>query len=362
MTDDVYRKLAKVLDTLPNGFPATESGIEIKILKWIFEPEEAELFCDLRLNFETAQQVSERTGRPLEGLEEKLLHMAERGEILTANMGGINLFKMVPYAVGIYEFTSDRMDQELAKLNEEYLPHFLPGLLGNSPPIFQTIPVEEDLTASQEALPYQKISKLLESCQSFKVSVCHCKKENGLLNKPCDRPVEVCLAMAPIPDAFANATSSGRIISREEARSILTMAEEKGMVHLTSNVQDGHYFICNCCSCCCGVLDGINTLGIPAWSVFNSDYYAVIDADRCTSCGICADERCQVKAIDAGEDVYEITPEKCIGCGLCISTCPEEAISLVKKSDEDIVTPPTDEMDWFRKRGQKRGVDFSKYE
>ena len=48
MSDEVYRKLAKVLDTFPNGFPATESRIEIKLLKKIFRPEEADLFCDLR--------------------------------------------------------------------------------------------------------------------------------------------------------------------------------------------------------------------------------------------------------------------------------------------------------------------------
>jgi electron transport complex protein RnfB len=32
MRDEVYHQLAKVLDTLPNGFPSRESGIEIKLL------------------------------------------------------------------------------------------------------------------------------------------------------------------------------------------------------------------------------------------------------------------------------------------------------------------------------------------
>ena len=63
MSNDVYRKLAKVLDTLPNGFPATESGLEIKLLQKIFTPEEADLFCDLRLSLETPVQIAERTGR-----------------------------------------------------------------------------------------------------------------------------------------------------------------------------------------------------------------------------------------------------------------------------------------------------------
>jgi hypothetical protein len=75
MSDDSYRKLAKVLDTLPNGFPPTESGLEIRLLEKIFEPEEADLVCDLRLTFETPEQIAERTGRPLEGLKEMLLSM-----------------------------------------------------------------------------------------------------------------------------------------------------------------------------------------------------------------------------------------------------------------------------------------------
>jgi len=31
MNDTIYQKLAKTLDTLPNGFPSTESGVEIRI-------------------------------------------------------------------------------------------------------------------------------------------------------------------------------------------------------------------------------------------------------------------------------------------------------------------------------------------
>ena len=69
MSDEIYRKLATVLDTLPNGFPAREDGLEIRLLERIFDPDQAELFCDLRLVFESAEQIAERTGRPLEGLE-----------------------------------------------------------------------------------------------------------------------------------------------------------------------------------------------------------------------------------------------------------------------------------------------------
>ena len=36
----------------------------------------------------------------------------------------------------------------------------------------------------------------------------------------------------------------------------------------------------------------------------NSNYYAVIDEEECVSCGVCADERCQVFAIEETEDAY----------------------------------------------------------
>jgi electron transport complex protein RnfB len=81
MSDEIYKKLAKVLDTLPNGFPSTPSGVEIKLLKKIFTPEQADLFCSLRMTFETAGQIAERTGRPLPGLEVQLTAMAEAGQI-----------------------------------------------------------------------------------------------------------------------------------------------------------------------------------------------------------------------------------------------------------------------------------------
>lgn len=40
---DVYRELQKNLDNMPVGFPATESDVEIRLLKHLFTPEEAEI-------------------------------------------------------------------------------------------------------------------------------------------------------------------------------------------------------------------------------------------------------------------------------------------------------------------------------
>ncbi len=361
MSDEIYYRLAKVLDTLPNGFPATSSGVEIRLLKKIFEPDEAELFCDLRLSFETAAQIAERTGRPLEGLEEKLLKMRERGELMSVNLGGVHLFKMVPWVFGIFEFQLPRLDREFVELNEEFMVDYGRQFFGNTPQMMQTLPIEEEIKSIQEALPYERVSTLVDTSQSIMVMECICKKEQAIKDNRCEKPLEVCMAFAPIPGVFDD-SKNGRVVGRDEAKAILRKAEDAGLVHMTGNIQEGRFYICNCCGCCCGVLRGINELGIPASTVVNSHYYAVIDPGACTMCGVCADERCQVNAIEEGDDAYRVVPEKCIGCGLCVTTCPVEAIGLVRKDAADIVPPPADEKEWYRERGRRRGVDFSRYE
>lgn len=357
MSDEIYHKLAKVLDALPNGFPSTESGVEIKILKRIFKPDDIELFCDLKLTFETPEQIASRTGRPIEGLEEKLTSMWERGQIWGMKLGPMKLFRIAPWALGIYEFQLPHMDRELAAMCEEYGGVFGRQFFDKKPQLMQVIPIEREIPGKHESLTYEKVSSLIENGQSFLLNDCICKKGKALLDHRCEKPMEVCLAIAPVPGAF-DSPRSGHVISKTEAYDVLKKSEEAGMVHLTWNVESGQFFICNCCGCCCGVLRSINDHGIPASKVVNSYYYAEIDPDKCEVCGTCLNERCQVNAIEAGEDANRVIREKCIGCGLCVSTCPSEAIQLIRKQSADLVLPPKDEMTWYEERARQRGVDI----
>jgi Na+-translocating ferredoxin:NAD+ oxidoreductase subunit B len=360
MENKVYQKLADVLDTLPNGFPATPSGVEIQLLKKVFTEDQADLFCDLRLSFETTEAIAKRTGRPLEGLEEKLKEMGVDGQIFAINLGGTWIFRMLPWLFGIYEFQLPRLDKEFAQLCEEYHPVFNRHFFSKKPQLMQVLPIQEKIAVQQEALSYEKVSSLIDRNASFKVMDCICKKEQSLLGKPCDRPLRVCLAIAPIPGIFED-SATGQVINKEEAYALLKSTEEAGLVHLTANTQDDNIYICNCCGCCCGVLRSINELGIPASEVINSHFYAVIDAENCTQCGMCAEQRCQVKAIEETEDRYRVIGKRCIGCGLCVTTCPTGAIRLVHKAQADLVAPPKDERAWYEERARARGVDFSRY-
>ena len=72
---DVYERLAKRLHELPQGFPPTETGVELRILRKLFSPEEAEMALKVKPMPETAKAISERLGMPLEEIGEKLSHI-----------------------------------------------------------------------------------------------------------------------------------------------------------------------------------------------------------------------------------------------------------------------------------------------
>jgi Na+-translocating ferredoxin:NAD+ oxidoreductase subunit B len=237
--------------------------------------------------------------------------------------------------------------------------HWGMQFMRQGPHMMQVVPIEKQIPVKQEALTYQQASGLIERAESFRVNECMCKKKERLLDNPCSKPTEVCLAMDSVPGALEKYTWwGGKVITREEAYEVLRKAEEAGLVHLTSNIESGHWFICNCCGCCCGPL---RATIMGATNFVNSHYYAEIDPELCSACGICADERCQVNAIEKGEEFSSVITAKCIGCGLCASTCPTEAITMVHKKPEDRGYIPKDEDSWFEERGRQRGVDFSEY-
>ena len=64
---------------------------------------------------------------------------------------------------------------------------------------------------------------------------------------------------------------------------------------------------------------------------FSGGYSAVINADKCTGCGLCY-EACRFEAINISADrkTFTIDEMACEGCGVCGLVCPREAVILDK--------------------------------
>ncbi|MFC2029538.1 ATP-binding protein [Chloroflexota bacterium] len=351
MPDSVYRELAKRLDAIPNGFPSTESGVELQLLAKIFEPEEAALAALMKQRGEPATEIAARAGLDAGVAYRTLKGMVRKGQIWAGKQDGGLVFGLMPFVVGIYEYQLPRIDKELAELFEQYIVEAA-GVLGHyGPPIHRVIPVEEAVPAGVEIYPYERASGLLESAKSWAVRDCICRVQQKLVGKGCDRPLENCLTFAPIGGAFDGSKVS-RAISQEEAQQILREAEDAGLVHSPGNYQDGNSYICNCCTCCCGILRSVSEFSIPT-AIASSQFVAVIDQELCAGCGDCL-EQCQFGALAVPDDLCLVDPGCCVGCGLCVAACPCDALYLERRPEGEIPPPPSDFKDWQAKRAKER--------
>ncbi len=358
MTEDVYVRLAEILNRIPNGFPPVEDGTHLRILEWIFTPEEAELATKLRLWGETVDELAGRLEMPAEELGSFLEHMVKKGQIRALNTSTGRRFCLMPYIVGIYEGQVDRMDSELAQLFEDYfLKARGAGLLDTEPAIFQVVPVNRAVSTELEIHTYQNAEAMINNSKSWGIRECICKKKQSLIGNECDYPTTVCINLDPRKENAFDTDEFTQTITKDEALQILRNAEESGLVHCSMNIQEGHFYICNCCTCCCGVLRGLTVLDQPHAFV-KSDYNLQVDADLCAACETCV-ERCQFNALSVPEDVCVVDLNRCVGCGVCTLVCPEGALSLVSKDSGEKAERPEKFMDWMTKKALARGVDPS---
>lgn len=348
-----YKRLAEKLDELPNGYPATQSGVELKILRKLFTPEEAELAAQLRARPTTVEKVASRVEKPLDDVQALLDSMVAKGGIGSIENRSKKVYLLIPFVIGIYENQIERMDQELADLFARYRPDLMPAVGGHGPAMTRVVPVNRSIQAEHEVLRFEDLRGMVEAAQSFVLRDCICRKQKAFEGKPCSHPTEVCLGFSPVAGAFDGGNHDGRAITKEEAFQILDLSEKEGLVPCTYNVREGHHFVCNCCDCCCELLRGLKDRSAP-YLVAGSNFMATIDETTCIACGVCADERCMMDAIAETDGRYEVQTERCIGCGVCTSTCPTESITLIPRPDMEKTTPPINLMAWAKERSALR--------
>jgi Na+-translocating ferredoxin:NAD+ oxidoreductase subunit B len=336
MSEDVYLKLRAFLDTLGSGYPTTPSGVEIRILKKLFSPAEAELTMQLKREPEKVSAIAARLGEEEKSLGDRLEEMAQKGLIYRVRKDGKPLYQAIQFIVGIWEFQLKTLDKELSQMIEEYIPYFGMSLMPIKTKQMRVIPVDSSLTGKTKVETYNRIRELVNGQTTFSVASCICRKEQGLLGKKCSRPLETCLGFGKFSEFYVE-NKMAKPISKAEALKLLDLAEESGLVLCPTNSEEPAG-VCCCCPCCCPILKYSKLMPRPADMVL-SYYEAKIDSELCSACGQCL-ERCQMAAIKEGADSSEIVDGRCIGCGLCVSVCPTEAISMVAKTGME--APPRD--------------------
>ncbi len=189
----------------------------------------------------------------------------------------------------------------------------------------KVIPVSESLDAKQWVMPTEQVLRVLEAAESIALQDCECRAHY----KRCEKPLEVCMLFNKVGHK-AVSQGEARHISLEEAADILKKANESGLVHMSLYMPDHEVFaLCSCCSCCCHDLQIIKRTGRNDIMI-RSEYVAATNFDDCIHCGDCG-ERCLFDARIIQDAELEYDSEKCVGCGLCVTTCPVEAISMTTR-------------------------------
>lgn len=179
-----------------------------------------------------------------------------------------------------------------------------------------------------------EVEEMINAASDIVVQPCDCRK----LGENCDRPVETCIWL----DEGARQAldrGHGRQLTKEEAIELLRHADKKGLMHTADSEwrERGLHAICNCCACDCYPFRAAQELGSKGtWP--KSCYIAIHNTDLCNLCGACV-KRCHFEAfyydgtsmdIDGKKKkVVQYDPVKCWGCGLCVNTCPENAIDMI---------------------------------
>jgi len=325
---DVYKELASYLDDLPGGFPATESGVELRILHRLFTPEEAMLTLNLSIIPEEPAKVARRLRQPKEETARRLEDMAVKGLIMRRpSKAGPAKYMAWQFVIGIWEYHVNSLDEGLIRDMEEYIPRLLDVETWKKVPQLRTIPVGQSIPVEHAVMPYEVAENIVRSHKRILVAPCICRRERKMVGEGCSRPEESCLVFGGGADFYLK-NGLGRMISKEEALRILEEADRAGLVLQPNNAQRAGN-ICCCCGCCCGVLRTIKKHPRPA-EIVSSAFRVAVDRESCDGCGVCID-RCQMEALRLEDDRVTADLSRCIGCGLCVTTCPTGSLTLRRK-------------------------------
>jgi len=346
---NIYRKLGRKIDNLTIRAPWNKNLYAI--LRELYSPEEAEVVVKMPFGFIKFEQIEKSTGIESTKLQNILESLCTKGLVMDIYLHGAYRYTVSPMVIGIFEFTMMRTgdnlnSREWARLFHTYMleddAFFAKNFKhGEKISFMRALPHEEAVKDSEhvEILDYEKAEAIIENSRKFSISVCSCRHEKLHLDKKeCDVPLEKCSTLGVGTDYFIR-HNLAKEVSKSEMLENLAQSKEMGLVLNADNVKKNVSYICHCCKCCCNILLGISKFGYPN-IIVTSTFIAEIDKEVCVGCGVCV-KTCPINAIEMiTEKNPEIDKAVCLGCGVCALKCKSGALKLVKR-EQRILHPET---------------------
>lgn len=192
----------------------------------------------------------------------------------------------------------------------------------------RVIPLQVSLKAIPSISPTEEILEVVRRVKGLAIGYCYCRSKH----QNCDNDLWTCIHVGT---AESIRELGERVplksATLHEVERIVQKANERGLVHqlITGPTKDYFYVICNCCPCCCVMLRSAIHYGLGN-TALASNFIASTAMELCTHCGVCA-IRCHFGVRKLTDSTLELDHSKCVGCGLCVTSCPEKAIVMKRR-------------------------------
>lgn len=209
------------------------------------------------------------------------------------------------------------------------------------------IPINESLHGKE--LAKRVFHHFIDKTENiFRLPYCPCRKAYGSKHR-----VDIgCIHMGDDTLKMPHAEDRGVYIGRQEAKEVLDMAMDDGLIPLLGRasgeangfgiLDEGRFLS----TCYCGSDACFNSTVCRKTSHGSKDLFKrvaglslVVDREKCIACGKCM-KTCPYTGMKWVDGKPEIV-EKCLGCGQCEAVCPVGAISFIAEYDLDTMVQKT---------------------
>jgi Na+-translocating ferredoxin:NAD+ oxidoreductase subunit B len=326
-----------------------------------FTTDEAALLTGLPFVPTALKELADLKGMKCGDLAAKLDTIARKGAVWKIKRGGSILYSLndaffIFFRGPFYATHPDQAARAMAPSLNRYIRD---GLMDQLAPShtkgLRTIPINRTVDDPRRIAPYEDVLAIVESQDFIVVTPCACRQRKHMDPEftECNHPKEVCLHFKNLARYLVE-IGMGRRITREEAKEILNVAADEGLVHAVSNWQKDPDTICNCCSCSCIFFESYHALKHKKSHDF-SNYRLKANPQTCKACGSCV-KRCPVRALRLKESplaenelgkAATLDSDACLGCGVCAHKCPTRSLSLELRAE--LQPPPQDMREWAKR-------------
>lgn len=350
------------LNKYPVGLPDSEKLREI--LSLLFAENEAFIASRFPLEEATLAELAKATAIASAELQPQLEQMCDKGLVMDLPYEGEVYYLLMPGLIGFFEFTfmksrTDLPREKIARLMQEYM-HENPRegmareFFDSKTPLTRTLVYEDKIPVSSTVTSYENAREIIKNAGYGAVGICYCRHKKHHLGEDCKKgaPMEdICISLG-VGAKFLVRRGFAKEQTADQLLEVLDRARKLNLTHITDNIRQKPSFICNCCSCCCELLAGVQMGYFEG--IAKAPFILQVDEDLCNSCGLCV-KACNVAALEicGVKQPVQLQKQVCLGCGACLPVCHRGALSLVDRAEKYL--PPLNRTEMMKKRLFERG-------